>query len=168
MEVGQKATFTVDAFPGRGFEGVVKQIRKAAQNVSNVVTYTVVISAANPDKQLLPGMTANVRIVTERRADVLKVANAALRFRPPGVASNAAGGQRRKPAAAAAEGGGRPGRIYVLEQGQPKPLEVRLGLTDGTATEVISPQVREGMAVITSAGQSDASKPQMPPGPRMF
>lgn len=172
VRVGQKATFTVDAFPGRSFEGAVRQIRKAAQNVSNVVTYTVVVSASNPDKELLPGMTANVRIVTDRRNDVLKVANAALRFRPQGAAPNAAAGQRRKrdAGAAPAEGEGRPGRIYLLEQGQPKPLEVRLGLTDGTTTEVISPQVREGMEIITGAGQSgsDASKPQLPPGPRMF
>jgi HlyD family secretion protein len=82
---GQRATFTVDAFPGRSFEGSVKQIRKSAQNVSNVVTYMVEVSAPNPTRELLPGMTANVRIVTERRENVLKVPNAALRFRPPGA-----------------------------------------------------------------------------------
>ncbi|RJG05136.1 HlyD family efflux transporter periplasmic adaptor subunit [Noviherbaspirillum cavernae] len=82
VRIGQKASFTVDAFPGRSFEGEVKQIRKAAQNVSNVVTYTVVISAANANRELLPGMTANVRVVTDSRNDALKVANAALRFRP--------------------------------------------------------------------------------------
>ncbi|MGH8808107.1 MAG: efflux RND transporter periplasmic adaptor subunit, partial [Noviherbaspirillum sp.] len=74
IRIGQKASFTVDAFPGRNFEGVVKQIRKAAQNVSNVVTYTVVISASNASKELLPGMTANVRVVTDSRGEALKVA----------------------------------------------------------------------------------------------
>ena len=82
IRLGQKATFTVDAFPGRGFEGTVMQIRKAAQVVSNVVTYTVIVSASNPELILLPGMTANVRIVTLRKDSVLKVSNAALRFRP--------------------------------------------------------------------------------------
>lgn len=81
---GQKATFTVDAFPGRGFEGAVLQVRKAALTVQNVVTYVVVVSAFNPDLALVPGMTANVRIATDSRASVLKVPNAALRFRPPG------------------------------------------------------------------------------------
>jgi len=81
---GLRATFTVDAFPGRTFNGEVRQVRKSAQNVQNVVTYTVLVSAANPDGQLMPGMTANVRIITDTRASVLKVANSALRFRPPG------------------------------------------------------------------------------------
>ena len=102
VRVGQTATFTVDSFPGRTFSGAVKQVRKAAQTVSNVVTYTVVITAANPDLTLLPGMTASVRITTDRREQALKVANSALRFRPPGVNEDApaAGG-----AAAGAAGG---------------------------------------------------------------
>ncbi|MGA0794539.1 MAG: efflux RND transporter periplasmic adaptor subunit [Quisquiliibacterium sp.] len=81
---GQTATFTVDSFPGRQFSGEVTQVRKSALTVQNVVTYVVVVSARNPDLALVPGMTANVRIVTETRKDVLKVPNAALRFRPPG------------------------------------------------------------------------------------
>ena len=79
---GQPATFTVDAFPEREFSGRVKQIRKAAQTLSNVVTYTVVLSAANPDQRLLPGMTATVTIVVSERKNVLKIPNAALRFQP--------------------------------------------------------------------------------------
>ena len=89
IRVAQTATFTVDSFAGRTFTGQVKQVRKAATVAQNVVTYTVVISAANPDLQLLPGMTANVRITTDRRDSVLKVANSALRFRPPGVTEEA-------------------------------------------------------------------------------
>jgi HlyD family secretion protein len=95
----QRATFTVDAFPGRTFAGSVRQIRKAAQTVQNVVTYIVVVGTQNPSLQLVPGMTANVRIVTDQRDDVLKVPNAALRWRPAGVRDEAA-------AAPAPSGGG--------------------------------------------------------------
>jgi HlyD family secretion protein len=83
IEVGQEASFTVDAFPNKTFQGKVKQIRKAPVNIQNVVTYTVLISADNPDLKLLPGMTANARIVVEKKEKVLKVANTALRFRLP-------------------------------------------------------------------------------------
>ncbi len=83
----QRVTFTVDAFPGRTFEGRVTQIRKAAQTVQNVVTYTVVVGTRNPGLQLVPGMTANVRIVADSRENVLKVPNAALRWRPAGTAA---------------------------------------------------------------------------------
>jgi HlyD family secretion protein len=89
IAVGQEATFTVDSFPGRSFSGRITQVRKAAQVIQNVVTYIAVIAAPNPDLTLLPGMTANVRIVTARREDVLRVPNAALRFRPPGASEPA-------------------------------------------------------------------------------
>jgi len=84
VRVGQKTTFTVDAFPGRTFEGSVRQVRKAAQNTQNVITYTAVVATSNDSLALLPGMTANVRIVTDVREAALKLPNAALRFRPPG------------------------------------------------------------------------------------
>jgi len=99
----QRVTFTVDAFPGRTFEGKVRQIRKAAQTVQNVVTYTVVVATDNPSLLLVPGMTANVRIVADARENALKVPNAALRFRPPGAAT---GKDADVPASAAAPGGG--------------------------------------------------------------
>ena len=83
IRIGLRATFTVDAFPGQTFEGQIRQVRKAAQNVSNVVTYVVVIGFSNTGGRLLPGMTANVRVVTEQRDNVLKVPNAALRVRMP-------------------------------------------------------------------------------------
>jgi HlyD family secretion protein len=85
IRTGQKATFTVDAFPGQTFEGSVRQVRKAAQNVANVVTYVAVVGFSNVGDRLVPGMTANVRIVTESRENVLKVPNAALRVRIAGV-----------------------------------------------------------------------------------
>ena len=95
LRVGQRANFTVDAFPRRNFSGEIRQIRKSPVNVQNVISYTVVISAANPDLALLPGMTANVRVVVESRDNVLKVANGALRYRPAGApeAKSAAAGQ---------------------------------------------------------------------------
>ena len=82
---GQKATFTVDAFPGQTFEGEIRQVRKAAQNTANVVTYIAVVGFSNASGRLLPGMTANVRVVTDARESVLKVPNAALRVRLPGL-----------------------------------------------------------------------------------
>src|SRR5215469_202238 len=83
VQVGQQATFTVDAFPMRTFTGAITQVRKAAQNVQNVITYDVVVSADNSDLKLLPGMTANIKVITDHRDNVLQVPNAALRFRPP-------------------------------------------------------------------------------------
>jgi HlyD family secretion protein len=98
------ATFTVDAFPNETFNGRVTQIRKAAQVVQNVVTYTVVVAVANPEGRLLPGMTANVKLVVAEKPSVLKVANAALRFRPPGAES-----EPMRPGGGARPGGGPPG-----------------------------------------------------------
>lgn len=129
---GQKASFTVDAYPGQTFEGQIDQVRKAALNVANVVTYVAVVTFSNNDGRLLPGMTANVRVVTDQRESTLKVPNAALRVRiagvepapyaPENVAADAApagaAGQNgsEKPAAATAPtptpapgGAGRPG-----------------------------------------------------------
>lgn len=103
IRTGQRATFTVDAFPGQTFEGSVRQVRKAAQNVANVVTYVAVIGFSNTGGRLLPGMTANVRLVTDQRESVLKVPNAALRVRLAGVEppANAASGAASGAAGAA-------------------------------------------------------------------
>jgi len=90
IRTGQNATFTVDAFPGQTFEGEVRQVRKAAQSVANVVTYVAVVGFSNAGGRLLPGMTANVRVVTDVRENVLKVPNAALRVRIAGIEPAAA------------------------------------------------------------------------------
>ncbi len=87
VKVGQPATFTVDAFPDRQFRGAVKQIRLAANNVNNVITYPVVIEVGNSDQVLLPGMTATAQIITSRKTGVLTIPNAALRFRPASAAA---------------------------------------------------------------------------------
>jgi len=85
LKLDDRATFTVDAFPGETFAGTVTQIRKAPQVVQNVVTYTVIVAVENPSGRLMPGMTANVKLVVAQKPSVLKVPNAALRFRPAGV-----------------------------------------------------------------------------------
>jgi HlyD family secretion protein len=107
------ATFTVDAFAGETFNGRVVQIRKAALVVQNVVTYTVVVAVDNPEGRLLPGMTANVKLVVAEKRNVLKVPNAALRFRPAGNEGSDSGGSR---AADASEGRGQPSLAEIRER----------------------------------------------------
>jgi HlyD family secretion protein len=242
LRVGMAASFAVDAFPRRNFQGEIRQIRKSPLNVQNVVSYTVVISAANPDLALLPGMTANVRVSVENRSNALKVPNAALRFRPAGAAAEMrapndvppqpqAGGQavqefrnriqqelkpsetqkaqldeiysdsrqkfarmrdmkgdgnRRKEAERIrtetnariaevltpeqrpawerllAESGSRgqsvAGRVYLLENGEPRAIEVRLGLSDGTSTEIVS-GLKENDEVIIGTADARAAQP---------
>lgn len=184
---GQKATFTVDAFPGRTFEGAVKRIRKSAQTVSNVVTYMVELATTNPDKELLPGMTANVRIVTDTRDNVLRVPNAALRFRPTSASRKSAGAVNTKAggkssAKSSAKSGSESanrrstgatsaGRLYLLgSAGKPQEMNVQVGLTDGTMTEVIASDLKEGAEVIvgSAANADDATQTTRPVGPRMF
>lgn len=82
VQAGMKAQFTVDAMPGRTFEATIRQVRKSPTNIQNVITYDAVMSVANPDLELLPGMTANVRIPVQVRENVLRISNTALRFRP--------------------------------------------------------------------------------------
>jgi len=119
---GQAATFTVDSFPGRTFRGTVGQVRKAALVVQNVVTYVAVISTSNPNLELFPGMTANVRIVVDSRENVLKLPNSALRFRPAGVTDMREGGGGDAGAAPAKDddtkkgGGGAQAGAAVREQ----------------------------------------------------
>lgn len=174
IRLGQKATFSVDAFPGRQFEGEVKQVRKAAKIEANVVTYTVVISAANPELNLLPGMTANVRIVTAHKDNALKVANAALRFRPPASAGNGSDEKsapaERRPEGGAGKGGkgGGSGKLWIVgDDGKPQAVPVRLGLTDGTTTEITGDELAEGAKIIAGT-VSQADKPRASSGPRMF
>jgi HlyD family secretion protein len=135
LRAGLSTSFSVDAFPRRNFSGEIRQIRKSPTNLHNAVSYTVVISAANPDFALLPGMTANVRVTVDSRPSVLKLPNAALRFRPAGTHD-------------ATRGQGSAGRVWVLQEGAPVPLDVRLGLTDGSSTEIVSGHLAEGAEVI--------------------
>lgn len=171
LKAGQEVSFTVDAFPGRRFKGTVTQVRKAAQVVSNVVTYIAVVSAANPELILLPGMTANVRIRTAEKDSVLKVANAALRFRPPADEKAATGA--KAPAgqagggAKAGKGVAGSGKVWVLgADGKPAPIEVKTGINDGNQTEVLEGDLKEGQEVII--GTNAAAEKAKPAQPRMF
>jgi HlyD family secretion protein len=151
VQVGQNATFTVDAYPGRKFHGQVVEIRKAPINVQNVITYDVVVAVSNPDLKLLPGMTANISVMVDQRQDALRVMNSALRFRPVETAS-----QR-----SAANPGNRQGRrevasqsVYVLgDNGQPAAVPVTLGITDGVYSEVTGGKLAEGQEVIAGLTQ---------------
>jgi HlyD family secretion protein len=257
-------TFTVDAFPGRSFTGEVMQIRKAALVVQNVVTYTVVVAVNNPEGRLLPGMTANVKLVVAEKRDVLKIPNVALRFRPPGVdggpTNTGPGGVGPSGGSAAAPGGpgarrsieeirdrlvkqlgltpeqqaklepilqesrqhmmglrelpeperraraqkirdaartkiralltarqqatydamapggpaagagdaASPGRVYVLDaDGKPRAVNVVLGISDGSATEVLRGDLKEGQEVLAGlVGAGGGARPR-PGGPRL-
>jgi HlyD family secretion protein len=148
LRAGQEASFSVDAFPRRSFSGQIRQIRKSPVNVQNVISYTVVISAANPDQALLPGMTANVRVVVDKRDNVLKVPNAALRYRPAA------------------------GRLWIVgENAKPVPVSVRTGLSDGASTEIVEGPLKEGDEVVLGVEASNAAPAAAKKaggGPRMF
>jgi HlyD family secretion protein len=162
LRPGQPVNFTVDAFPRRGFSGEIVQIRKSPVTVQNVVSYTVVISARNPDLALLPGMTANVRIVVDQRDDALKVPNAALRFRPAEAA--ATGAPRKAGPSRSAEP---TARVWVLEAGRAKPVDVRLGLSDGLSTELVDAPLAAGAEVIVGLAPAERRNSGLP-GMRFF
>ena len=254
---GQPATFTVDSFRGEVFSGVVTQVRKAAKVVQNVVTYNVVIAFSNPRQKLLPGLTANIRIVVDSRPNVLKLPNTAFRFRPSADASPVTSSgessrqddpiratsvesiektreqltrelrltdsqqkaldsileerrhqlfgverlprpQRRSAALRIREdilgkvralltadqqarydqlpigqptrsdSPSRPGTVWVLdEQGRPGAVALRLGITDGSATEILEGNLREGQEVVVGMSTPSASAPPSSSGPRL-
>lgn len=109
VQVGQMVRFTVDAFPDQSYEGRVTQLRRLPTTDNNVVAYTVVAEAENPGGRLLPGMTANADIITDRRADVLRVPTAALRFTPADADVGDVSGQQRGRGGPPGGGGGVPG-----------------------------------------------------------
>jgi HlyD family secretion protein len=160
VQTGQKMRFTVDAFPGERFMAKVTQIRKAPQTSSNVVTYSVMATLDNPDLKLLPGMTASARILTEERKDVLILPNEALRFRPV----QADGAPIKLEVRGREEGPGIPGRIWVLKDGQPAPVSVRLGVSDGKNTEMLKGEIRQGAEIILGQTESNDKKPRRPLG----
>ena len=115
--------------PDTTFKGKVWQIRKAPITVQNVVTYDVVIQVSNRDFKLMPGMTANVSIIITTKQDVLRIPNAALRFRlterPRESSTQAAAGEKKGPG------------VWVLENGKPKRVGITPGISDGTYTEIV-------------------------------
>lgn len=154
IKEGNKASFTVDAFPKRIFEGTVAQVRQSPQTVQNVVTFDVVVSVDNSDFALKPGMTASTRIVFDKRDDVLRAPNQALRYAPNGLAA--------EPAPIGSAGA----RLWVLRDGQPVSLPVVVGLDDENFTEIVKGDLRPGDQVIvaeergSSGSQSGLASPR--------
>ena len=135
IKVGDRANFTVDAFPRRTFQGTVSQVRQSPQTVQNVVTYDVVVSVDNDDLALKPGMTAANRIITAEHKDVLRVPSQALRYTPGGAADARAAGTGQA-------------KVFVLRDGNPAAVPVTPGLDDGGNTEIVAGDLKTGDLVI--------------------
>jgi HlyD family secretion protein len=184
VAAGQRVDVTVDAYPGRRFAGTVAQVRLQPTVVSNVTTYTTIVDVSNERRELMPGMTAAAEIEIDRRSGVVRVPNTALRFRP--TADVFAALNQPQPAASAASApvpvesravrtsarpAGAPegtrGQIWVFEQGVLRRIEVRLGLADGTNTELLDGQVTAGMQLVTGV-TTGAQAPLTPPANNIF
>ena len=168
LSENMKATFTVDAFPGKTFEGIVRQVRNAPTTTSGVVTYDAVIDVDNPEKTLRPGMTASVTFVLDHVADTIKIPNSALRFKPTreqlaamreqlgmewrgsGRGSEGRGSGRR---GGGERGGGRETGdkkpVYKLVDGKPQMVLIKPGLTDGSSTQMVEGELQPGDLLIT-------------------
>jgi len=140
LAVGMPSSFTVDAFPGVTFNGKIREIRNAAKTLQNVVTYDAVVDVANDDLRLRPGMTANVVFVFDTREHALAAPNSALRFKMPNVDD-----------APSKDVTSSNHTLWVLRDGKATSLVVRTGLSDGTWTEIVSGDLREGDEVIVDA-----------------
>lgn len=188
VQVGQIARFTVDAYPDEEFRGKIAQIRFNAQVNQNVVTYPVIIEVPNPDGRLRPKMTANVTVDVASVQDVLRVPNAALRFRPPTEAGDkdksASGGSGGDPMRRAGQSGGgglagaarqipggrkpagaaRPQTVYLLTGAEKetktlKPAEIRTGISDGRFTQVMSGDLKPGDEVVVGIATAKVEGP---------
>jgi HlyD family secretion protein len=196
LQPGMSATFTVDAYPSERFRGKVRQIRNAPQTVQNVVTYDAVIDVDNSELKLKPGMTANVTFIVADHPDSVRLSNSAMRFRPP--ADLVPGGSPSAAPAGSAPGRGhwsggpgggerRAGRggqnhertldqrmVWLLRGNTPEPHTIRVGITDGSYTELVDGDVKPGDLLITgmtgdaSAGPPRPGLPGAGPGRRMF
>ena len=203
VENAKSVKFSVDAFPGKEYEGKIEQMRLNPQNVQNVVTYNVVIDVDNPEQKLKPGMTANLTITIDERNNVLKVPNSALRFTPQDAnrqrtgagngggqggqgqqgqwqgrrqqqgdnagGGNASDGQNRFAPTSAPVLPGQVRIVWVLGQdGKPERRRITVGLSDGSATEVVDGDLKEGDMVITgqqiSGTNRTANTQSTPPG----
>ncbi|MBM3520998.1 MAG: efflux RND transporter periplasmic adaptor subunit, partial [Alphaproteobacteria bacterium] len=159
VATGQKASFTVDAFPTRRFPAVIESIDYSPTTTDNVVTYTAILSVDNGELLLRPGMTANAEIVVRKLDSTLAVANAALRFELPRMREDKGFSvtslflprmpRFEKSSNKAAADGER--TIYILADGVPKPIVIRAGDSDGELTEILAGDLKEGDPVITAA-----------------
>jgi len=172
IKPGTAVTFTCDAFPGREFRGAVGKVRLNAAMTQNVVTYTVEIETENPDQILLPYLTANVRFILANKSNVLLVPNAALRWVPSSIAEVAqsyrADAPIGDPAGEASEVRGKSGlgTIWLKSGGFVRPLQVKVGASDGVNTAVSGDGLREGQLIVTgesaAGGQAEAKSPFLP------
>jgi len=142
IEVGDKVKFSVDAFPERDFVGKVRQIRLNPTVQQNVVTYNVVVAVDNEDGKLMPGMTAHVKILVAERKDVLRIPNAALRFKP------ASGEEASEKKPRAKKNGDGPTVYRLGADNQPAPVKLKLGISDGTYSEVLEGELKIGDALV--------------------
>ncbi len=187
LKEGMKATFTVDAFPGKQFNGLVRQVRNAPTTNQGVVTYDAVIDVDNAELALRPGMTANVTFVLEQVDNVVKIPNAALRFKPTrdqmmAIFDKFGGGRRSSGGGARGSGerggsgewgGGGPGggrenrdptrkQLWKLVDGKPKMVFVKVGLTDGSSTQLLEGELQPGDQLVTEIqGLPTNTRPKM-------
>ena len=150
VEVGQRVSFTVDAYPDDTFEGTVKQVRQEATTTNNVVTYEVVISAPNADLKLKPGLTANVTIYTAERKGVLAVPSKALRFTP----TKETVGKMK-----IVDVQGAKNKVWTIEGNSIVAHKVNIGMADGTNTQIIG-GVKAGIKVVTGLSVIGGEEPQ--------
>ncbi len=161
VKVGQDVEFNVDAYPDVTFKGKVNQVRNASTIVQNVVTYDVVVSVDNRDMRLMPGMTADVSIITSVVRNVLRIPNIALRFKPTTTTTAVTATTAPRPSGTGYHGPA----VFILENGRPKRVPVKIGFSDGSYTELVSGDLKEGQPVII---ESLAKGNRQPSGFRMF
>jgi HlyD family secretion protein len=151
IKINLPVEFTVDAYPEETFRGSVFVIRNAPITVQNVVTYDVVVKVDNPGLKLKPGMTANVSIILEEKKGILRIPNAALRFKPEGKDLDFSG----------LKGAG----VWILKDGAPKRLEVKTGISDGNYTELVKGSLKENQEVVVEVienGEKNNNKDMAP------
>lgn len=153
VKQGQTVQYTLDGYPNETFTGKVTQVRLASTTVSNVVTYTVIVSVNNDDQKLKPGMTANVSIITNKKENALCVVNAAMRFTPKEITK----GKKFKKQG-----------LWLLRNNKPIRVNIKTGVTDSDVTEVISNDIKEGEYVIVDSldkkHKNNNNNNQKPPG----
>lgn len=140
VHIGQKATFTVDAYPNRRFEAIIEKVRYASTTTNNVVSYVAILTVDNSALLLRPGMTATAEIVTAEKKDALLVPNGATRFTPPDM---------KAPEARVSDKGIVEKYVWVLKDGEPTAVPLEVGLTNGQKTEVLSGDIAADAVVIT-------------------
>ncbi len=165
LKVGQAASFTVDSYPGEPFSARVSQIRNAPTTVQNVVTYDVVLGVKNPELKLKPGMTANVSVIIEEKDGIIKIPNAALRFKmpiPPSKSKNIEELKKKWKGLS---------MLWILgPEKTPKPTFIKPGINDGQFTEMAKGRLKEGDLIITDLLADKNKKPasnQQQSGPKM-